>query len=149
MWIVDRLIDRRVDLRLEKMLEDTVPKVVERRMRRLLKSPPLTCDYGEVAFQTVPSGSIEVYRAERSSPFILSGFVDLTRMKPGDAISVTIEMQIKEGNRYSLYRHVNFDDKPAEPLVYIHDIIVPSAVKISIAQGAGIGTKVEHIWFKR
>jgi hypothetical protein len=78
----------------------------------------------------------------------ISGYIDLSNMEDGDAVTVKLYVKIKPDGGYKLYHAETFNDKQEEPALYILPKVTGIAYKVTIQQTKGTYKSFDYLFIK-
>jgi hypothetical protein len=78
----------------------------------------------------------------------ISGYIDLSNMEDGDAVTVKLYVKIKPDGGYKLYHAETFNDKQEEPALYILPKVTGTAYKVTLQQTKGTYKSFDYLFIK-
>jgi hypothetical protein len=78
----------------------------------------------------------------------ISGYVDLSNMDAGDAVTIRCYVKIREDADYKLYRSETFEGKQPEPALYMLPRLSGFAFKTTLQQTSGAYKSYDYLFVK-
>jgi hypothetical protein len=78
----------------------------------------------------------------------ISGYVDLSNMDVGDAVTIRCYVKIREDSDYKLYRSETFEGKQPEPALYMLPRLSGFALKTTLQQTSGAYKSYDYLFVK-
>jgi len=99
---------------------------------------------------TLMTGSEQTLFEKSSTTYVFQfggGWIDLTNMTTGDAVTVKTYVKIKSGGTYLLTSNETYYDGQAIPAIAIGNLSNYYGVKITVQQTAGTYRTFDHEWY--
>lgn len=95
---------------------------------------------------TIIGNTYELVQVSTSTPFLLSGYLDLSHMRAGDIVELT-EYITFDGRELVFIRHA-YENELTEPILWLPDRLVHEGYRVTITHRHGSSKRFMAKWYR-